>query len=149
MKVLALFLSLGLTLSLNAQDTPEQEIAQLKQQVLELKAALEKQKKMADLSSESAEVWLKAATKARAEAKELAEASEKNFQAAQEWKVYAQRLESTTLVPGAKTTTISGSGGVYTTHGAGGTSTLIQTAPGHYEIRHADGTTQRVIKTTP
>lgn len=47
------------------------------------------------------------------------------------------------------TTTISGSGGVYrTTGGAAGGATIINTAPGHYEVRQ-NGQTQRVIITTP
>lgn len=47
------------------------------------------------------------------------------------------------------TTVISGSGGVYrTTGGPAGGATIINTAPGHYEVRQ-NGQTQRVIITTP
>lgn len=47
-------------------------------------------------------------------------------------------------------TTVSGSGGVYTTQGgAASGATIINTAPGHYEILKKGQPTQRVIITTP
>ena len=50
--------------------------------------------------------------------------------------------------PSSGTTVITGSGGVYTTHGgAAGGSTIIETVPGHYEIRQRDGAMSRVIVT--
>lgn len=54
--------------------------------------------------------------------------------------------------PPAKTgvTVISGANGVYTTHGgAAGGATIIQTVPGHFEIRTKGQPTQRVIVTSP
>lgn len=47
-------------------------------------------------------------------------------------------------------TVITGSGGVYTTHGgAAGGATIIHQGAGHYMIRAQDGTTQQVIVTPP
>ena len=55
-----------------------------------------------------------------------------------------------TAKPSAGATVITGSGGVYTTHGgAAGGATIIHQGAGHYMIRAKDGTTQQVIVTPP
>jgi hypothetical protein len=174
MKMLVLLL-VSLAVHLQAETPQEKEIARLKDQVKKMQALLaEPDPEVAhykELWQRMRDVADKALTRADSwemSAKEMEAAAEANYKAAQEWKAEALRLQALldrftapvavnrpppTANPsstGSTTTTISGSAGVYTTQGgkAGG-ATIIETAPGHFEIRQPDGTTQQVIKTTP